>query len=489
MCTKYPSKHRTLIIFLSSSLREEGGFEYKRSIVGCLLHIVHANAKVKELGLMHLSEFIEDCEYTQLSIHILHVLGEDGPSTEDPSKFIRYIYNRLFLENAAIRAAAVSALTNFGMRCSSLRDQLAVLLLRCVHDIDDEVRDRATLFRHWLKIEGTSSIPDLSSIQVVESALGIYLESEMKSSFQLQDVRVLSQATTSQVEQLREPEVNQTEDELQFISVLRAEKEFADFDFSDGEVLSSTIMPLTECETEYKVTCVKHVTKDHVIFQFAVVNTIEEQILENVTVNMDVISNLASEFDEQFTVVLPLLRVDARAFTYVCFTRTIDTTFSSRFTCSLHFTSKEIDPLSGEPDDVGYEDDYLLEDVEVTFFDFVSPLKLNNVLDDWDSLPTSTEIAERIDMGQHSSLDNILRSFVSVTRLSVCHMFDGSGGSGRSYMLAASVNWDEKILVKVEFIVDAAHNVIADVTARSGKGAVTAAFQAALATNVNFFRE
>ena len=88
----------------------------------------------KELGLMHLSEFIEDCEYTQLSIHILHVLGEDGPSTEDPSKFIRYIYNRLFLENAAIRAAAVSALTNFGMRCSSLRDQLAVLLLRCVHD-------------------------------------------------------------------------------------------------------------------------------------------------------------------------------------------------------------------------------------------------------------------------------------------------------------------------------------------------------------------
>ena len=105
---------------------------------------------------------------------------------------------------------------------------------------------------------------------------------------------MLSQATTSQVEQLREPEVNQTEDELQFISVLRVEKEFADFDFSDGEVLSSTIMPLTECETEYKVTCVKHVTKDHVIFQFAVVNTIEEQILENVTVNMDVISNLAS---------------------------------------------------------------------------------------------------------------------------------------------------------------------------------------------------
>ena len=475
-----------MIIFLSSSLREEGGYEYKRAIVGCLLHIVHANAKVKELGLMHLSEFIEDCEYTQLSVHILHVLGEDGPSTEDPRKFIRYIYNRLFLENAAIRAAAVSALTNFGLHCSSLRDQLAVLLLRCVHDSDDEVRDRATLFRHWLKIEGISSIPDLGSVKDVESALGIYLESDMMSSFQLQEVRVLSRATTSQAESVVEPKVDQTEDDLQFISALRVEKQFADFDFSDGEILSSTVMPLTESETEYNVTCMKHVTKYNIIFQFAVVNTIEEQVLENVAVNMDGISDLASEFHEQFTVVSPLLRVNARAFTYVCFNRTIDIASSARFTCSLHFISKEIDPLSGQPDEVGYEDDYLLEDVEVTFFDFVSPLKLNNALDDWNSLPTSTEIIEHVDMGQHGSLDDALHSFISVTKLSFCHVFDVSGGSGltRSYMLAAAVNWNEKILVKVEFVVDATHNVVADVTARSGKDAITAAFQSALATRV-----
>ena len=65
-----------------------------------MLHILDLNVEIKELGLIHLSEFIEDCEYTQLSIRILHILGVHGPSTDDPTKFIRYIYNRLFLESA-----------------------------------------------------------------------------------------------------------------------------------------------------------------------------------------------------------------------------------------------------------------------------------------------------------------------------------------------------------------------------------------------------
>ena len=33
LCLKYPQKHRVLINFLSNLLREEGGFEFKKSIV------------------------------------------------------------------------------------------------------------------------------------------------------------------------------------------------------------------------------------------------------------------------------------------------------------------------------------------------------------------------------------------------------------------------------------------------------------------------
>ena len=34
--------------------------------------------------LLQLCEFIEDCEFTFLSVQILHLLGEEGPKTKDP---------------------------------------------------------------------------------------------------------------------------------------------------------------------------------------------------------------------------------------------------------------------------------------------------------------------------------------------------------------------------------------------------------------------
>ncbi len=66
-------------------------------------------------ALAHLCEFIEDCEFTKLSVRILHLLGIEGPKTKQPTKFIRYIYNRVVLENAVVRAAAVSSLAKFGV--------------------------------------------------------------------------------------------------------------------------------------------------------------------------------------------------------------------------------------------------------------------------------------------------------------------------------------------------------------------------------------
>ena len=75
-------------------------------------------------------EFIEDCEFTKLAVRILHLLGAEGPKTATPSKYIRYIYNRVILENATVRAAAVSALTRFAIELEDLRERIQVLLTR-----------------------------------------------------------------------------------------------------------------------------------------------------------------------------------------------------------------------------------------------------------------------------------------------------------------------------------------------------------------------
>jgi coatomer protein complex subunit gamma len=51
------------------------------------------------------------------------------------------------LENALVRAAAVTALAKFGVGQSDpeVKASVSVLLTRCLDDIDDEVRDRAAL--------------------------------------------------------------------------------------------------------------------------------------------------------------------------------------------------------------------------------------------------------------------------------------------------------------------------------------------------------
>jgi coatomer protein complex subunit gamma len=59
------------MIFLSNSLREEGGFEYKKAIVDSIVTLISAIPDAKEMGLLHLCEFIEDCEFTYLSTQVL----------------------------------------------------------------------------------------------------------------------------------------------------------------------------------------------------------------------------------------------------------------------------------------------------------------------------------------------------------------------------------------------------------------------------------
>merc|ERR1711881_114819 len=99
LCLKYPRKHAILLNFLSSMLREEGGLEYKTSIADTIITIIEENPDAKENGLAHLCEFIEDCEHTSLAVRILHLLGAEGPKTSNPARYIRYIYNRVILEN------------------------------------------------------------------------------------------------------------------------------------------------------------------------------------------------------------------------------------------------------------------------------------------------------------------------------------------------------------------------------------------------------
>lgn len=82
----------------------------------------------------------QDCEFTYLSVQILHLMGVEGPHSKQPARYIRYIYNRIILENATVRAAAVSSLALFGAGVKDLTPRIVTLLKRALYDNDDEAR-------------------------------------------------------------------------------------------------------------------------------------------------------------------------------------------------------------------------------------------------------------------------------------------------------------------------------------------------------------
>ena len=77
---------------------------------------LEGNQKDKEECLHCLVDFIEDCQYDYLSTNILDFVANQAEFTSNPSFYIRYIYNRVILEKAQIRAAAVTALGTIGSR-------------------------------------------------------------------------------------------------------------------------------------------------------------------------------------------------------------------------------------------------------------------------------------------------------------------------------------------------------------------------------------
>lgn len=134
LCLKFPAKHASMLTFLSSVLRDEGGYDFKRAVVEAMFDMIKFIPESKEQALSHLCEFIEDCEFTKLSVRILHLLGVEGPHSPQPAKYIRFIYNRVVLENATVRAAAVTSLAKFGVNSAepTLKKSITVLLNRLI---------------------------------------------------------------------------------------------------------------------------------------------------------------------------------------------------------------------------------------------------------------------------------------------------------------------------------------------------------------------
>ncbi|KAL9354426.1 hypothetical protein Peur_052396 [Populus x canadensis] len=486
LCLKFPLKYRSLMNFLSNILREEGGFEYKKAIVDSIVILIRDIPEAKESGLLHLCEFIEDCEFTYLSTQILHFLGIEGPKTTDPSKYIRYIYNRVHLENATVRAAAVSTLAKFGAMVDALKPRIFVLLRRCIFDSDDEVRDRATLYLNTLGGDGevvetdkevkTFLFGDLDIPLVnLETSLKNYEPSEEPFDIHSVPKEVKSQplvekkAPGKKPAGLGAPPSGPPSTVDAYERLLSSIPEFSNF----GKLFkSSAPVELTEAETEYAVNVVKHIFDRHVVFQYNCTNTIPEQLLENVSVNVD--ASEADDFAEVASKPLRSLPYDTPGQTFVAFEKPEGITAVGKFTNMLRFIVKEVDPSTGEAEEDGVEDEYQLEDLEVVAADFMMKVGVSNFRNAWESMGEDFERVDEYGLGPRESLAEAVSAVINLLGMQPCEGTEVVATNSRSHtcLLSGVSLGNVKVLVRLQFGIEGSRDVAMKLSVRSEDEAI-----------------
>jgi coatomer protein complex subunit gamma len=483
LCLTYPSKHRVLVGFLSNFLREEGGFDFKRSIVSSIVSLIRTVPETTESSLLHLCEFIEDCEFTMLSTQILHLLGELGPSTSAPARYIRFIYNRVILENSAVRAAAVSALAKFAASCPSLRTSIMTLMKRSLADEDDETRDRAAIAVAVLEeamaknpyvpppedaaaedippdkpVEGdTASYLLLEPLPMSFDKLERSIKAYMAAPTAMDNAEPVTLATLPVVEDTYldikkaesmdagDAEINDLGGELR---LEEKKKEVADpaapvYAIPELAALgrafrSSTPVQLTESETEYVVTCVKHIFDNHVVLQFTVQNTIEEQRLDNVTVLVD--DSDTEIFNASGEIAANGIRCGDTKHCFTILERNPEAEIgSSHFTCELRFTVVQIDPVSGEEEGDSFEEEYPLEDLEIATSDFMAKVTVPDFRKAWETVGNANEVLEKFAL-QFKKMEDAVSGVIDFLGMQPC---DGTAAlkpnaGGKPHMLHMS---------------------------------------------------
>ncbi|KAH9696111.1 Coatomer subunit gamma [Citrus sinensis] len=464
LCLKFPLKYRSLMNFLSNILREEGGFEYKKAIVDSIVILIRDIPDAKENGLLHLCEFIEDCEFTYLSTQILHFLGTEGPKTSDPSKYIRYIYNRVHLENATVRAAAVSTLAKFGAMVDALK-----------------VRDRATLYLNTVGSDGEVIETDkvvkdflFGSLDIplanIETSLKNYEPAEQPFDINSVPKEVKTQplaekkAPGKKPAGLGAPPSGPPSTVDAYEKLLSSIPEFSDF----GKLFkSSAPVELTEAETEYAVNVVKHIFDRHVVFQYNCTNTIPEQLLENVTVIVD--ASEAEEFAEVASKPLRSLPYDSPGQIFGAFEKPEGVPAVGKFSNMLRFIVKEVDPTTGDVEDDGVEDEYQLEDLEVVAADYVMKVGVSNFRNAWESIGPDFERVDEYGLGPRESLAEAVSAVISLLGMQPCEGTEVVANNSRSHtcLLSGVFIGNVKVLVRLQFGIDGPKEVAMKLAVRS----------------------
>jgi coatomer subunit gamma len=108
---------------------------------------------------------------------------------------------------------------------------------------------------------------------------------------------------------------------------------------------------------------------------------------------------------EDFIIPAPAITHAVPATIYVSFSRLDPAKFDiANFTNTLRFTSKEVDPDTGEPEEQGYDDEYEVDVLTLGSGDYFLPTYIGNFQGTWDSFGGHNDVSDTFALSSMKSI-------------------------------------------------------------------------------------
>ena len=499
-----PSKNKLYYNFFCSLFKLDASPQTKIEILEALIWFIYNDQELKLQSLLFLAESIFDCQYDILKIRILNLLGKECDLVNNKSKLVRYIYNQIILESPMVRASAISALGEIGFKEKNMRDIIISLIENCLNDDDNEVRERAFMVSKALKavkeekkeeeqlinfvfpqkVKNPSPIEELN-IDLIQSVLNSEKENLLKSEdicqelFNiLNDTEKISEILIKDKEDSKKKEKKEKKREIE----ANPQKKIPEEDYSltmfpkiyGTPKIFTPYKKLTDQSAEYLTQYRKIVHDKIVVIDFEITNTIEFQIINDISIDVDNLTSEGFDFDKTEIIPIKSLKTNESGHLYFKLLKDKDEIYSNcSFNCTLKFDLQELD-VKGNPHGIAVKETYKLDKmVEVSYADYYiknSKVNVDNFGEFWKQAEKSNFSKTEEKMGlPYNSVKNAAIKFSEIIGLDPLNDIEQIDSNVKKYeFVYAYINYFENLLfIKFQVIFNDQNKCLSQVIIQS----------------------
>ena len=499
-----PSKNKLYYNFFCSLFKLDASPQTKIEILEALIWFIYNDQELKLQSLLFLAESIFDCQYDILKIRILNLLGKECDPVNNKSKLVRYIYNQIILESPMVRASAISALGEIGFKEKNMRDIIISLIENCLNDDDNEVRERAFMVSKALKavkeekkeeeqlinfvfpqkVKNPSPIEELN-IDLIQSVLNSEKENLLKSEDICQELfNILNDTEKISEILIKDKEDSKKKEKKEKKRGIEAnpQKKIPEEDYSltmfpkiyGPPKIFTPYKKLTDQSAEYLTQYRKIVHDKIVVIDFEITNTIEFQIINDISIDVDNLTSEGFDFDKTEIIPIKSLKTNESGHLYFKLLKDKDEIYSNcSFNCTLKFDLQELD-VKGNPHGIAVKETYKLDKmVEVSYADYYiknSKVNVDNFGEFWKQAEKSNFSKTEEKMGMpYNSVKNAAIKFSEIIGLDPLNDIEQIDSNVKKYeFVYAYINYFENLLfIKFQVIFNDQNKCLSQVIIQS----------------------